>query len=145
MPEMTTLIITRLEEPDAPEGWLVAEGNVPIGLLAAVATVRTPSGAEYRVRDGRLWPGDGPAVAGYDEDPTPRVTDAASGVAWELKPDWRARALRPGPDGSHTLNIPAAMARDYTLEDAQGTVPARVKLLLAHLALAGSQTMDTRG
>jgi hypothetical protein len=132
---MTALILTRLEEREAPDGWLVAEGTVPIGIVTPGGAIRTPSGAEYAVRDRRLWPADGPAVAGYDED-APSVTDHAGGVTWQLRPNWRAEALKPAAEGNHTLDIGSALARDYTLEEAQGTMPARIKLFLASLALA---------
>lgn len=133
---MTTLILTPLEERDAPDAWLVAEGDVPIGVVTG-DVARCPSGAEYTAREGRLWPAHGDAVAGYDED-AHALTDLKTGVAWELRPDWRAEALKPGPLNNRTLDIGAALAREYTLEDAGGTMPVRVKLLLARLALAGT-------
>jgi hypothetical protein len=134
---MTTLILTELKERDAPGGWLVAEETVPIGIVTPNGAIRTPSGAEYAVRDGRLWPADGPAVAGYDED-APSVTDLAGAVTWDLRPNWRAEALKAGPEGSRVLEIGSALAREYSLEEAQGAMPARIKLLLAWLALFGA-------
>lgn len=129
---MTTLILTRLEERDTPNGWIVAEENVPIGIVSG-NTVSCPSGKEYTVRESRLWPAGGDAVAGYNED-APSVTDLVSGATWELRPNWRAEALKPGPQSNRALDITAALARDYTLEDAEGTMPVRVKLLLAFVA-----------
>ena len=119
------------------DGWLVASGGVPIGFIGPDKTVKTPSGAEYTVREGRgaarLWSSEGKPVANYDREPDLHLKDVATGVVWSLRPDWRERVQ--GDRSLACIRLSEAFAVEYTLEEAQSTVPERVKLLLAYLIM----------
>lgn len=129
-------------------GYLVLTGATPIGFITPQRTIQTPAGAEHSVREGRgaarLWSDQGQPLATYDREPTLCVKDEGAGTVWELRPDWR-EAAAAGPDGA-TLPLARAFAVPYTLEEAQGAMPARVKLLLAWLmtreAAGGSRRRD---
>lgn len=118
-------------------GWLVLDGGTPIGYITPDRTVRTPSGAEHTVREGRgaarLWSAEGTPLAQYDREPGLHIRDVASGVTWDLLPDWRSRVAREGDRVG--FRLAEIYAEAYTLEQAQGAMPARVKLLLAWLAV----------
>ncbi|HEY3268641.1 MAG TPA: hypothetical protein VGM37_17120 [Armatimonadota bacterium] len=103
-------------------GWVVSGEDAPIGYIANDGSVITPSGARYAIADGKLTSADGRVAAALDAG---GVTDAATHTRWELRPGWTASFT----DGELALH--EAFAREYSLEDAQDTVPARVKLLLA--------------
>lgn len=125
----------RLVRDDDERAWLVCAAETPIGAVCDDGRVLTPSGATYTVREGRgaarLWSADGKPVVNYDREPILHVKDVASGVVWDLRPNW----LEAARGAENTLDVAKAFAREYTLEEAQGTAPARVQLLLAYLAL----------
>lgn len=133
MPERDDITLRKADAPGAGEGWMVLSNGTPIGFIAG-NEVHTPSGAAYTVREGRgaarFWSAEGKPVANFDREPDFHVKDVASGVMWKLKPDWM-NLVESAPDGAKTLNVWDAFSEPYTLEEAQGVVPARVKLMLA--------------
>lgn len=107
-------------------GWLVSGDDAPIGFIAADRTVATPSGATYTVQ------GQPPRLALVSADGHPQVTltvltlrDEKTGVEWRLIEGWPTRA-RGG-----MLDLNEIWALPFSMEDAQWTVPNRVRLLLA--------------
>lgn len=114
----------RVAEHDG--GWLVSSDEAPIGYIASDGGVMTPSGAAYTIQQAP----HGIAMAAADGQAIIRLagaslTDVKTGIEWQVRDGWQA-AFRDG-----TLNLDEVWALPYTLEDAQGTVPNRVKLMLA--------------
>jgi hypothetical protein len=107
-------------------GWLVSGDDAPIGFINGDGAIHTPSGAAYTVRTGggrdALVAADGRIVVTLGGD---ELRDEVSAVVWRLRDDWRS-AWRDG-----TQKLDEIWALPYTREDAQGTVPNRVRLLLA--------------
>jgi hypothetical protein len=126
MPQTGTIVVRPQAAPDGSEGWLVASDGTPVGFILG-AEIHTPSGARYTAGSGVMRDADGRVVVTLDED---RVSDAVSGVTWELKPGWTALAAGT-VDGGLELDVWTAFAKPYTLEDAQGAVPVRVRLMMA--------------
>ena len=119
--------IITLSEQDG--GSLVSSDEAPIGFIAPDGTIMAPSGAAYTVQDepGRLAMVTADAQALVTLAGT-ILRDAKTGVEWRVRDAWLA-AYRDG-----ALTLDEIWALPYTLEDAQGTVPNRVKLLLAWIA-----------
>lgn len=126
MPERIEIAVRPQAAPDGPEGWLVLSGGAPVGFVAGTG-IHTPGGAWYAAAPGEMRDADGRTVARLGER---HVSDDVSGVTWELKPDWVSLA-QEAADGSLGLNVWDAFARAYSLEDAQGSVPVRVRLMMA--------------
>lgn len=74
---------------------------------------------------------DGEVAVQYEEMGNPTLTDTGNTVAWELRPDWRSSVPA---EGVISMDWSTLTVRPYSLEEAQGEMPARVKLLLAYLA-----------
>lgn len=60
------------------------------------------------------------------------MRDEKTGLEWDLREDWIRNSIHGEPP-EMLVYLPYAFAREYSLEEAQGTVPNRVKLLLAWL------------
>jgi len=113
-------------------GFLLFRGETPLGYLEA-GSIRTPSGAEYTATENgaggiAMRTPDGHSLVEYRESPEPAVRDTASGTEWLLKPDW----LRTYT-GAVEFTLEDLFIVEYTLEEAQGTVPNRVVLLLGFM------------
>jgi hypothetical protein len=128
MPEVSILAISPHNG-----GWLVAGDDAPIGFIDAEGSIHTPSGAAYAVKVENncrtLVGAGGRAVVTLRGD---ALTDETSALIWRLRDDWQS-VVRNG-----TLDLNEVWALPYTLEDAQGTVPNRVKLLLAWVVTRGA-------
>jgi hypothetical protein len=107
-------------------GWLVSGEDAPIGFIGEGGGIVTPSGAAYTVlgtgETAALMSADGSALATLNAGV---LRDETSGVEWRVRAGWDAGAKQSKSIEDDIWAAP------YTLEDAQSTVPNRVRLLLA--------------
>lgn len=109
-------------------GWLVSSDEAPIGFIATDRSIVTPSGATYSVQHDT----DSVAIVAANAQPVVSLVgmtlrDEKTGVEWQLNENWRS-AFK-----NEVIPVDEVWGRQYSIEEAQGTVPNRVKLLLAWL------------
>lgn len=112
---------------------MASVADVPIGFITPDGEIVTPSGAAYTVRGATgqftlLHCASSALVSLVGQT----LRDEKTGLEWDLREDWIRNSIHGEPP-EMLVYLPYAFAREYSLEEAQGTVPNRVKLLLAWL------------